>query len=96
MSLESLCQQESDQVDRLYQETMERFYTMEAGEPNDLSMPNDDAASTSSIINQDTGQVDQPDDHRDQLTHEVSTGNFTLQPIETVRLICIKTMAEEP
>ena len=75
---------------------MERYYTIQAGEPNDVSMPNDDAASTSSIINQETGQVDQPEDHQDQLTHGASTGDFILQPMETVRLRQIKTMAEEP
>ena len=44
-----LSQQESDWVDQLYQETMERFYTIEAGEPNDVSMPNDDAATVPAV-----------------------------------------------
>ena len=65
---------------------MEGYYSIEAGQPNDVSMPNDDAASTSSLITQKTGLVDQPEDPLPQLTHEASTGNFTLQPIETVRL----------
>ena len=83
-------------MDGLYQETLERYYTINAGEPNDVSTPNDDAASTSSVINQETGQVDLPEDHRDQLTHGASTGDFVLQPMETVCLRRIETMAEEP
>ena len=74
---------------------MERYYTIGAEEPNDVSTPNNDTASTSSLINQETGQVDPPEDHRDQLTHGASTGDFLLQPIETVRLRRIETMAEE-
>ena len=70
---------------------MERYYTIDAGEPNDVSTPKDDAASTSSMIN----QVDLPGDHRDQLTHGASTGDFVLQPMETVPLRRIETMAEE-
>ena len=45
-------------MDQLYQETMERFYTIDAREPNDVSMPNDDAASSSSIVNQEFEMVD--------------------------------------
>ena len=63
-------------MDQLYQETMERYYTIDAMEPNHVSTPNDDAASTSSEINQETRQVDPPEDHRDQLTHGASTGDF--------------------
>ena len=90
-----LTQWENDQADRPHQEAMEQFYSIEAGEPNGVSTPNDDAASTSSLITQETSQVDQPEDHHDQLTQEASIGNFTLQPIETVRLRRIETMAEE-
>ena len=74
---------------------MDRYYSIEAGEPNDVSTPNDGAASTSSSITQETGLVDHPEDHPDQLTQEASTGNFTFQPMETVRLRRIETMAEE-
>ena len=74
---------------------MDLQHFIDAGEPNDVSTPNDDAASTSSIITQESGPVDRPEDHRDQLTQEVSTGNLTLQPMETVRLRRIKTMQEE-
>ena len=34
--------------------------------------------------------------HQYRLTQGVSTGDFTLQPMETVRLRRIETMAEEP
>ena len=74
---------------------MDLQYFIEASKPNNVSTPNDDAASTSSIITQESGPVDHPVDHRDQLTQEVSTGNFTLQPMETVRLRRIETMQEE-
>ena len=74
---------------------MDRYYSIEAGEPNDVSTPNDDAASTSSSITQETVPVDHPEDHRDQLTQEASTGNFTLQLLETNRLRRIETMEEE-
>ena len=69
-------QQESEAVDWLYQETMERFYTIEAEEPNDVSTPNDDAASTSSIVNQEFELVDPTLGPQDQLTQGVSTGDF--------------------
>ena len=74
---------------------MDHHYSIEAGEPNDVSTPNDDAASTSSYITQAPGPVDHPEDHRDQLTQEASTGNFTLQPMETIRLRRIETMQEK-
>ena len=91
-----LNQQESEQVDRLYQETMERFYTIDEGEPNNVSTPNDDAASTSIKVNQETELVDPNLGPRDPLTQGVSTGYFSLQPMETVRLRRIETMAKEP
>ena len=49
------------------------------------------SASTSSIINQETDLAN----HQDPLTQGVST-DFNLQPMETVRLRWIETMAEEP
>ena len=45
-------------MDRLYQETMDKYYTVGAGEPNDVSTPNDVDASTSSIVNQEFELVD--------------------------------------
>ena len=68
---------------------------IDASKPNDVSTPNDDAASKSSIINQELGPVGHPEHLRDQLTQEASVGNFTLQPMETVRLRRIKTMQKE-
>ena len=91
-----LNQQESEQVDGLYQETMERFYTIDAKEPINVSMPNNNAASTSSVINKETNLVDPTVGHHDPLTQGVSTGDFTLQPLEMVWLRRIETMAEEP
>ena len=45
-------------MDRLYQETMGNFYTIGAAEPNEVSTPNDEAASTSSIADQEFMMVE--------------------------------------
>ena len=74
---------------------MDLQHLIDDDEPNDVSTPNNDAASSSSMINQESGTVGHPEDHRDQLTQEASLGNFTLHPMETVRLRRIETMQEE-
>ena len=73
-----------------------RFYTIEAREPNNISTPNDDAASTSSIVDQEYVLVDPTTGPQDQLPQGVSVGDFNLQSMETIRLRWIKTLAEEP
>ena len=51
--LPPLTQQEGEAADWLYQETMDQYYAIGVGEPNDASMPDDNAASTSSSIDQE-------------------------------------------
>ena len=53
-----LTQQEGEAADRLYQETMDLYYTIRVGGPNDTSMPDDNAASTSSSIKREFLTVD--------------------------------------
>ena len=62
---------------------MDLQHLIDADEPFDVSTPNDNAASTSSIVNQELGPLGHPEDPRDQLTQEASVENFTLQPMET-------------
>ena len=91
-----LTQPESDLEDRLpYQELMDLQHLINIDEPNGVSTPNDDAASTSSIINKESGPVDKPEDHRDQLAQEAGLGNLTPRPMETARLRHIETMQDE-
>ena len=82
-------------MDRLYQETMDNFYTIGAGNPNEVSTPNDDAASTSSIADQEFMKVEPHPGPQDQLSQWISRGDFNLQSMVTVRLRRIETMAEE-
>ena len=96
LPLPLLTQPESDLEDRLpCQESIDLQHLIDIDKPNSVSTPNDDAASTSSIINEESGPVDQPEDHRDQLNQEASLGNFPLHPMETVQPRRIETMQDE-
>ena len=63
--------------------------------PNSVSTPNDDAASTSSLIHEESEPVGPRQDHRDQLAQEAGPGNLPPRPLEAVRLRRIETLQDE-
>ena len=78
---------ESDLEDRLpHQESIDLQHYIDVDEPNGVSTPIDDAASTSSLIHEESGPVGPPQDHHDQLAQEASLGNLPPRPLGAVRL----------
>ena len=78
-----------------HQESMDLQHLIDVDEPNGVSMPDDDAASTSRLIHEESGQVDPPEDHHDRLAQEAGLGNLPPCPLEAVRLRRIETLQDE-
>ena len=55
---------------------MDLQHLIDVDEPNGVSTPNDDAASTSSLIHKESGPVGPRQDHHDQLAQEASLRNL--------------------
>ena len=71
------------------------FNTIGVGGPNDASTPNDNAASTSSSIDQELLTVDPVMSSHGELPQGASREPFNLESMETVRLRRTETITEE-
>ena len=88
--LPPLTQQEGEAA-----ETIDQYYAIGVGEPNDASTHDNNAASTSSSIDQEFVTVDPVVGTQGELPPRDSQEPFNLEFMETVQLRRIETMTEE-